>query len=416
MNKFLVFILLGLFSINVVAAEIDLDNSFNHFKNTGTVENTYNMITCNQKLRGENTNLSKIWPNVCQIVKKSNTCKAIPKEDQLECKVDNPDENNVDVASFGFLYNCLWGGGEAIVNMLKYVGELVASTVKMTYDSDYRNKKKGDATALADSIMGYISLEYAKELDATGSDFKASAAVVGNVTQLLFKGIADSLKKEFFELGCYNQAARQAKICESITSKLVPPYAVLKILSKAKIGLKNKLTSHRQKKIKNKELRAETGRVYNDTSTLPKTYDGEETGKVFGTNVEYLDEKARLPHEVFIGKDGKLYDIMGDLIDTSKAEIVGGKKVGIYVMAPNGKIYMSNTQVVGKFHHSSFLAGGDAAVAGELIVKKGVLVAINRHSGHYKPKKEQLRQIMLELKGRGADLKTVRVDTTVPNE
>jgi hypothetical protein len=411
MNKFLSLIL-TLISFNASTADIDFDNTFKYFTNTGSVENTYNMVTCNQNVRGEDESLETLWPNICRVVKKSELCKKIPKEDQLECRVKNYEENYVDVASFSFIYNCLWGAGEAIVDMFKYIGELVASTVKMTYDSEYRNKKTGEAQALTDSIMSYISIEYAKELDSTGSKFKASAAVVGSVTTLLFKGIADSLKTEFFELGCYNQEARQAKLCEGITSKLVPAYGALKILSKAKGAIKDKLKSKRPEKIS--QLKGSSGNEYVQTSRVPDFYKDEDKGAVFATNVEYLDKVERAPYEIMINKDGKLVDVMGDLIDTSKAKIAGGKKVGIYVMSPDGKIYMSNSQIVGKFHHSSFLSGGDVAVAGELIVTKGIIKAINRHSGHYKPEKEQLVQMMLELRLRKANLDTIRVDMTVP--
>jgi hypothetical protein len=146
----------------------------------------------------------------------------------------------------------------------------------------------------------------------------------------------------------------------------------------------------------------------------------EEKGKVFETKVEYLDKKSREPYEVFVGKDGKLVDFMGDPIDTSKAKTlatsVDGEARAIFVMSPDGKIYYSNNQIVGKFHHSSFLGGKDVAMAGELAVEEGFLKTINLHSGHYRPQKEQMRQVMLELKGRGADLKTVRVDSKVPDE
>lgn len=417
MTKIITILLsLVLFNGLVFGKSTGLLGGLNYFKNSGTVENTFNMITCNQKTRGEETNIETIWPSVCEVVRKSEFCKDLEEEDKLQCSVKNYHENQINIASFDFVWNCLWGAGEAIVDMFKFIGELVTSTIKMTYDKEHRDNKTGQLEELKESIMGYISLEYAKELDETGSKYKASAAVIGNVTSMLFKGIAQSLKKEFFQLGCYNQKARQAKLCEGITAKLIPIYGGLKIISKGFSSIKQRLTSERKRNIGEREFRGTTGRTYNETSSLPEFYWGEEKGKVFGTNVEYLSKKDRAPYEVLVGKDGKLVDVMGDPIDTSNAKIIGGKAVGIYVMAPNGKIYLSKSQAVGKFHHSSFLAGDDVAVAGELIIKDGVLKGINRHSGHYRPEKAQLRQIMQELKGRGADLKDVRVDTTVPDE
>jgi hypothetical protein len=398
-----------------MAMELDLGNSLSYLKSVGSVENTFQHI-CGQDIRGLDSNVDKTWLNVCNVVKNSDACKSIPDEKRITCTEDNYELNEIDYASFDFLYNCLWGAGEAIVNLLVYMKDLVTGIVKMTYDKEYRSEKKGEYTALIDSVMAYISLEYAKTLDETGSELEASAAVLSSVMKQLFSGIADSMEKEYFGLGCLKLESRQAKICESITSYIVPTFGVLKILSKTKSGIINKLQSSRSAKIGHTELRGSTGKQYDAISTLPKVYNNEEKGHVFPTMVEYLNSNDRKPYEVFIGKEGRLYDVMGDPIDTRKASIIGGKTVGIYVMSPEGKIYLSNSQVVGKFHHSSFLAGGDVAVAGELIVHNGILMAVNRHSGHYRPEKKQLRQFMQEIKGRGGDITLTKVDTKVPNE
>lgn len=88
----------------------------------------------------------------------------------------------------------------------------------------------------------------------------------------------------------------------------------------------------------------------------------------------------------------------------------------IFVMSKSGKIYgadmiaevlkrsdKGNKEYVG-FHHSSFLAGGEVAGAGEIQVSGGQLTSISDASGHYKPKVEFLYQFLNELARKGVAL------------
>lgn len=93
-----------------------------------------------------------------------------------------------------------------------------------------------------------------------------------------------------------------------------------------------------------------------------------------------------------------LYDATGNLFDTAAAgSVQGGMGRAIFVMDESGNIYASLNHEVGQFHHSSFLAGGDVAAAGELEVVNGVVRFVNNQSGHYHPAPESLEQFAMEL-------------------
>jgi len=102
----------------------------------------------------------------------------------------------------------------------------------------------------------------------------------------------------------------------------------------------------------------------------------------------------------FIRGGGVKYDTSGSY---SKFKGVG---FGIFVMGSNGKIYAGDHRI-GLFHHSSLLAGGAVAGAGELKVIGGALKWITNKSGHYTPTAAQTIQVLAELQRRGVDLAAV---------
>jgi hypothetical protein len=126
------------------------------------------------------------------------------------------------------------------------------------------------------------------------------------------------------------------------------------------------------------------------------------------TQVEYLDKDARKQYEI----TGSGILMQGDPatpFDTSSMFSKGsGAGFGIYVMSPNGELY-SNAHKVGLFHHSSFLEGLPTAAAGEWKVEGGTLKHITNKSGHYRPDKVHLVQVLLELKERGISLSGVEI-------
>ena len=73
-------------------------------------------------------------------------------------------------------------------------------------------------------------------------------------------------------------------------------------------------------------------------------------------------------------------------------------------MDNEGNLYASTRQIVGQFHHSSFLAGQPVAAAGELQVKNGILEYITNSSGHYWPTREMTQQAVERLRQAGVQI------------
>jgi hypothetical protein len=103
-------------------------------------------------------------------------------------------------------------------------------------------------------------------------------------------------------------------------------------------------------------------------------------------------------------RGGLLYMPNGKLLDTRNMVTAhSGPGFAIFVMSAEGHIH-AGSHAVGHRHHSSFLAGGDVAGAGELKVLDGRLLWISNKSGHYQPDLFMLLQVIQELKTAGVPL------------
>ncbi len=85
-----------------------------------------------------------------------------------------------------------------------------------------------------------------------------------------------------------------------------------------------------------------------------------------------------------------------------------GPGFGIYVMSEEGHLHVSSHSV-GHRHHSSLLAGGTVAGAGELVANDGRLIWISNKSGHYYPSTPHFIQTLHELQRKNIDLSSVKV-------
>jgi hypothetical protein len=124
--------------------------------------------------------------------------------------------------------------------------------------------------------------------------------------------------------------------------------------------------------------------------------------------VKYLTEPERKQFSLdisggTISQNGKEYDTKDSFTMTS------GRGSAIYVMDPNGKFY-AGPHMAGRFHHSSFLAGGAVAGAGEMQVTAGKLTKISNKSGHYNPNEYQVFQTLAQLQSQGVDLNNVSLE------
>ena len=152
------------------------------------------------------------------------------------------------------------------------------------------------------------------------------------------------------------------------------------------------------------------------TTPMIKNYVGEHlpNNTVWpGSQVQYLSEKEREAFEITIYR-GKLYTKDGAPFDTSGAiTLHSGDGRAIFVMNENGTFYASNNHEVGRFHHSSLVAGQSVAAAGEIVVHEGTLMLLSNKSGHYRPNRKLTEQALHALKTAGVDIRSVQVDLTI---
>lgn len=144
------------------------------------------------------------------------------------------------------------------------------------------------------------------------------------------------------------------------------------------------------------------------TQPLKPAYVGEENG-LWGAPVRYLSASEQQAYKVTV-RDGKIYDAQGKLFDsTSKLPFARqGDHQAIFVLSDEGDLFATTQQMMGHFHHSTFVGGKPVAGAGEMRVKEGVLKHISPdESGHYKPGPELTRQVAEFLKKGGVAIDEV---------
>ncbi|KAL9236061.1 hypothetical protein vseg_010769 [Gypsophila vaccaria] len=121
--------------------------------------------------------------------------------------------------------------------------------------------------------------------------------------------------------------------------------------------------------------------------------------------IKYLGPQEREDYE-YIVVEGKItHKLTGEMLSARKTS--EGTK-WIFVMSTCKKLYIGEKQK-GKFHHSSFLAGGATLAAGRLLVEDGTLKSISAYSGHYRPSDDRLDTFLAFLTDNGVDLHEVQI-------
>jgi hypothetical protein len=138
-----------------------------------------------------------------------------------------------------------------------------------------------------------------------------------------------------------------------------------------------------------------------ETKAMHSAMEGEERGEVWDTSVTYLGPEERRPYALRI-EEGKVLDATGGLYDTKGA-------LAIFVLDPDGTPFASTEAERGHFHHSSFVAGGPVAAAGEIAVASGTPTTVTNRSGHYRPGQVLTGQFLCHLRSHGVDLSRVRL-------
>jgi len=83
----------------------------------------------------------------------------------------------------------------------------------------------------------------------------------------------------------------------------------------------------------------------------------------------------------------------------------------MFVMDRAGNIYAWSTErVPGRRNHSSLLAGGPVATAGEIKAAGGRITDVSNESGHYETTLEMLNQFIYRLRWGGVDVSGIKVE------
>jgi hypothetical protein len=129
--------------------------------------------------------------------------------------------------------------------------------------------------------------------------------------------------------------------------------------------------------------------------------------KVGPAKVVYLSKIERLQHIKHV-RDGKLYNI-----DDTPFATAGGAVGTCWAMDCYGNLFAGDRHISDvQVNHSSFLAGKDVACAGLILTNaEGMVTEIDNISGHYKPTREHLHEVLsyLATQGLNFDRATVRV-------
>lgn len=82
----------------------------------------------------------------------------------------------------------------------------------------------------------------------------------------------------------------------------------------------------------------------------------------------------------------------------------------LYSMDLEGTIYVApaSPMLTCKFHHSSFVAGGPVAGAGQIKIRRGKATFIDNCSGHYHPSDDVMDQVLSVLKQHNVEVEQIR--------
>ncbi|KAL2933731.1 IQ domain-containing protein IQM3 [Bienertia sinuspersici] len=122
--------------------------------------------------------------------------------------------------------------------------------------------------------------------------------------------------------------------------------------------------------------------------------------------IKYLGPQERESYEYVFSEGKIIHKLTNHWLDTRKASEV---TKWIFVMSTCKKLYVGEKKK-GRFHHSSFLAGGATLAAGRLVVEHGTLKSISAYSGHYRPTDDRLDAFLSFLDENGVGLDEVEIE------
>ncbi|WP_412473597.1 hypothetical protein [Halobacteriovorax sp. YZS-1-1] len=228
MRKLLSSIIILFLSFNVLAfSNSDIIDQFRSF---GSVTDTYDYISCSSESSVKGPLSEDTFQSFCEVVKNSDACKDVEEDEKITC--ESIDENEIDITSFSFIYNCFRGLWRSLVNLFEFVVEMIKGSLGYVFDSELRQEKNEALGEYYDSFKNYLAIEFDKAYEETGDDVDASLLVAKDIMKMGMDAISDMIKDTYYTLGCYNQKARQARVCEIVGEVIMPPAAAVTLIFK----------------------------------------------------------------------------------------------------------------------------------------------------------------------------------------
>lgn len=124
------------------------------------------------------------------------------------------------------------------------------------------------------------------------------------------------------------------------------------------------------------------------------------------THVAYCNAEERKPYQLDFG--ATLADRVVRVRYATSGRVVHTDEQSkwIFVIDLAGGMYLGRKHK-GRFHHSSFVSGAPIYAAGKIIIKHGIILAVEPHSGHFKPQIENLQTLCSILAHHGVDVGTI---------
>ena len=229
MNKWLIIFSFLLQSFHTVAFEasevldlLDLE------KNTSTTSSYYRH--CLGESPTETTLDQENFQNICQTFTHSPLCESIASNEKATCSNINEDE--IDVTSWDFVSSCGAGIWKAAKEMMFFLKDAVVWLVtdSVSFTTELAKKLPAQSADFYQSVKNYFSIEWQKAMDDHEGEFfqksKAAKDVFKNLMTMMVKKLADKIKADFNQLGCYSPEYRSQKICESVAYLTLPPTAI----------------------------------------------------------------------------------------------------------------------------------------------------------------------------------------------
>ena len=263
---------------------------------------------------------------MCDVVMKSETCNAVPEEQQLDC---SKYDESLEFDTIDFFAGCVEGLFDAAVEIIEFIWSALkwAWNAAVNYQDTFN-----EASEYMDSVKLYLVNEYDKAYEKAEWPFrsaKAAKAVAGKIVDKVFGALQEVLYREYKELGCMNFKARTQTMCKFAGEFVVPPTAIaMHLLKKGSKGVK--LSSEMKGKIK--DLKKEDGIKEIPNAPPPN-------GVTLTGNANYDDFRIAFVQDKLVG-DKRLISYIGADGDRYPGRIVEKQGNKLLIETPQGQRYV----------------------------------------------------------------------------